>query len=89
METAKEQDVLVCVRKDEEHVELSELDVCRTCGTQVWVSPAGRRTQRENDLKIVCMQCMPEGPDVAFAPMTREQALELLNYLKGQQGGNT
>lgn len=77
------QDVLVCVHLDAAHVELSEVDVCRECGAQVWVSPVGREIQAEKNLKVICIHCIPE--DGVLAPPTGEQLLEILNYFR--QGG--
>jgi hypothetical protein len=85
----KEQDVLVCVSFDDEHVELSELDVCRECGARIWVSPTGRAMQRDKNLKIICASCMPDPtePGVEFAQMTPEQAAELLHYFQTRPRG--
>lgn len=78
----EEPDVLVCVLHDHAHVELSELDVCRECGAQIWVSPSGRSLQSEKNLKLICIRCMPDPdtPDLEIAPLTREQERELMNY---------
>jgi superfamily II helicase len=80
----KEQDVLLCVGKEEAHVELSQLDVCRDCGAQIWVSPSGREMQIEKDLKLICFDCMPDPreEEIAFAPMTLEQMEEIVNYFR-------
>jgi hypothetical protein len=77
-----EQDVLVCVKQHEDHVELSELDVCRTCGCQVWVSPTGRQMQNEKNLRLTCFDCVDDLPNAEFAPMTSEQFKELSNYFQ-------
>lgn len=84
----EEVDVLVCVKQDAEHVEMSELDVCRECGAQIWVSPTGRTMQREKDLKIICVDCMPDPrtEDVKFGPVSREQLREIARHLRHRDG---
>lgn len=85
----KEQDVLVCVNIDEEHVELSEIDVCRDCGQQVWVSPTGREMQQDKNLKLICKKCVAELMETTdqwalVEPPSPEQLAELISYFKGR-----
>jgi ribosomal protein L40E len=82
---AVEQDVLACVGFDALHVELSELDVCRECGARIWVSPSGRKMQKEQNLKLLCMDCLPA--DAEIATMNPEQAKELLDYVRSKREG--
>lgn len=75
-----EQNVLVCVSFDEPHVELSKLDVCRDCGAQIWVSPHGQKLAADQNLKIICIDCMPDprDDDVKISPPDAEQIAEIL-----------